>query len=191
MNAAVGILADQWSLVELDAQQGRSPAKGIVDAMVGLTHVGHRVLDRAQQPDRPAVVASEQIEDLGALLAREDVDVLGGDAAFLERPHRCHDRLLTIEEAGHPIGERKQMPARVRIAIDVGHGGLPSTAIHSLTETVVTTVQPSPASAQLLRRKRPDVQFGKRMGPYIPTPSRDEQIFFPAGRPVPCRVGPP
>ena len=59
-------------LVNLDAQQGRSLVKGVVDAVVGLAFVSDRGFERPQQADGPAVLASEQIEAPGALLTREE-----------------------------------------------------------------------------------------------------------------------
>ena len=72
--------------VNLDAQQGRAPVKGLVDAVVGLALVSDHGFERPQQADGPAVLATEQIEAPGALLAREDVDVVGRDTALPRAP---------------------------------------------------------------------------------------------------------
>src|SRR5437868_6863311 len=120
---------------ELDAQQGRSLAKRLLDAVVGLALVSYRGFERPQQTERPAVLASGEIEAPGALLTREDVDVVGRDTLRLERPHRCGDLLLAVEEARHPVDEREQMPPRVGIAVDSGHRLPPEQPFCSLTET--------------------------------------------------------
>ena len=108
-------------LVNLDTQQGRSLAKGLVDAVVGPALVSHRGFERPQQADDPAVLASGQIEAPGALLTHEDVDVVGRDTVLLERAHGCLDVLLAVEQASHPVDEREQVPARVGVGIDAGH----------------------------------------------------------------------
>ena len=112
-------------LVHLDAHQGRSPVKGVVDAMVGLAFAAHGVFEGPEQTEGPAVLASEQIEALGALLTREDVDVVGRDTVGLERPHRGVDLLLAVEQAGHAVDEREQVAACVRIGIQSGHRSPP------------------------------------------------------------------
>src|SRR5258708_38893190 len=109
------------SLVNLDAQQGRSLVKGLVDTVVSLALASRRGFARPQQADGPAVLASGQIEAPGTLLTREDVDVVGRDTVLLERPHRCVDLVLAVEQPGHPVDEREQMAARVGIGIDSGH----------------------------------------------------------------------
>ena len=76
----------------------------------------------AQQMDGPAVLASGQVEALRALLTGEDVDVAGRNAVRLERLDRRHDRLLVVEQGGHPVDEREEMPPRVGIAVESGHG---------------------------------------------------------------------
>ena len=109
-------------LVNLDAEQRPSMVKGFVDAMVGFTFVSDRGFERPQQADGASVLASGQIQTPGAQFARKDVDVVGLDTVRLECPHRCGDIRLAVHQAGHPVDEREQMKARVRIAVDSGHG---------------------------------------------------------------------
>ena len=120
MEYAIRIPAKQCSLVYLDAQQGRSLAKSLVDPAVDLALVSHRGFERPQQSEGPAVLAAGQIEAPGTLLTREDVDVVGRDTALLEGPHRCRDLVFALDHAGHPVDEREQMAARVGIAIEFG-----------------------------------------------------------------------
>ena len=96
---SVCVLSDEWNgpWVQVDGTAVRPLAKGIVDAMVGLAHVGHGVFERPQQTDSAAVGASEEIEGFGSLSTREDVDVLGRDAALLERSYCGHDLVLALE----------------------------------------------------------------------------------------------
>ena len=110
------------SLVNLDAQQGRSAAKGLVDAVIGLALVPYGGFEPSQQTDDPAVLAAEQIEAPSALLTHEDVDVVRRDTLLLERAPHGRGLGLAVEQAGHPVGEREQVAARVRIKIDSGHG---------------------------------------------------------------------
>jgi len=116
------VLLVALALVNPDAQQRRSPAKGVVDALLDLGLVADGGFERPQQATSPAVLASPQIEALGALLAREDVDVVGRDAGLLERSHGRLDLALGVEERGDPPGEREQLAARVGIEVDSGHG---------------------------------------------------------------------
>ena len=53
--------------------------------------------------------------------AYELLDVVGRDTDVLERPHRCDDFGLAVEQTGDPVDQHEQMAARVGIAIGSGH----------------------------------------------------------------------
>ena len=108
--------------VNLDAQQGGSLAKGRVDAVVGLALVSHSSFERPKQADDPAVLAPAQIEAPSTWFTHEDVDIVGRDTVLLERPDRSLDVVLAVEQASHPVDQREQVPARVGVGIDAGHG---------------------------------------------------------------------
>ena len=115
------LLVDLAVVVNPDGQQGRSLAKCLVDAAVGLALVSHRGFESSQQVNEPAVLASEQIEAMGALLTHEEVDVVGRDTGLLEHPHRGLGFVLAVEQTGHVVDEREQVTAPVRVMIDSGH----------------------------------------------------------------------
>ena len=108
-------------LVHFDADKGRALVQLLVNSMVGFTLVSHRGLERPQQADGPAVLASGQIEALGPQFTREDVDVVGRDTHLFERPDRGDDLGFAVEQTGDPVDQHEQMAACIGIAIGSGH----------------------------------------------------------------------